>query len=247
MAGRKVEYFCYRAFLALVGLFFLPAFILRMIINFRTVGTFFQSGLSSDNKPVIWAYIASKRQLPAARRFLRELAPSYPGYQLVITANGNNTSSLQGAVGQNSIIMTPPYPVEFCSKAMVSKIKPRLLLIFEDWLLPNTVRDCGDSGCKVVLINGRVNREARLLNRLLPGMARITVRRFDLLIMGTVAEANRIGELGADLRKIAVARIQPLQSESEANAAPGDNRSDTDLIRQTINILGSILENGTEF
>ena len=246
MAGRKIECFCYRAFSALVGLILSPVFILRMIINFRTVETFFQSGLSSDNKPVIWAYIASKRQLPAARRFIRELSASYPGCQLVITAKGINTDSLRGAVGQNSIIMTPPYPVEFCSKAIVSKIKPRLLLIFEDWLLPNTVRDCGDLGCKVVLINGRVNRKARLLNRLLPGLVRIIVKRFDLLVMGTVAEANRIGELGAVLRKIAVAGIEP-QSELEADTGDKRRDNDTELIRQIIDTIGSILENRTDF
>lgn len=203
MAKRKIGYFCYNTFLALAALILAPIIIFRILANSKLVLTSFNN-ISGVSKPVIWVHAASKHQIPVAADILQELASVFSGYQLVITYSGSNAVSIGESVNPDQLFIPLPYPVELCSKKIISHIKPHLFLMIEDCFYPNLIRLCKISGSKVALICGRVDNRLSKVYRSAPNFLRTILEQIDLLMMSSVTEANGIGKLGAPLSAIMV-------------------------------------------
>lgn len=235
MANRKIGYFCYNTLLALASLFIAPLIIFRLLANYQSRRRFFKE-ISGISKPIIWIHAATEGQLTYAYNVLKSLEETLSDYQPILTYNGRESRIIQFA-NSNFIFTVLPYSIDLFSKQIVSRIKPRLLLMVEDCFYPNRIRSAKDTGSKVALINGRVNNRLALVYRLAPAFLKALFEQVDLLIMNSVDEANRIGQVGAKLSSILVSDatndLDEVKYKAETNGR--------DSITETIAAIGALL------
>lgn len=236
MAKRKIGYFCYNTFLALAALILSPIILFRILAYYKLRFNFHKD-FSKNIKPVIWVHAVSEQQLIAAENVLHGLRTILSDYQPVVTYTGWNMEKAVQTVKSKYLFKILPYPIEFCFKTIVSRIKPCLFIVFEDCFYPNQIRFCKAAGSKVALINGRVNNKLSLIFRLAPNFLKSTFEQIDLLMMGTVAEANRIGQMGAHLSAIMVSDVISYQDELNDEVELNGNN----IVNKGICTIGTLL------
>ncbi len=236
MAKRKVGYFFYNTFLALAALILAPIIIYRILVNLQLFSASFNK-LSGVLKPVIWVHAASERQIPVAADILQELTAAFSGYQPVITYSGINAASIGQSVKPDQLFIPLPCPVELCSKK-ISHLKPHLLLMIEDCFYPNLIRHCKASGVKLALIYGKVDNRLIKISCLAPNFLRMAFNQIDLLMMGSVTEANQVGKLGAPLSAIVVSEAVGFR---DADLKGQTELSDNGSVKQGVCIIGTLL------
>ncbi len=241
MAKRKLGYFFYNTFLALAGLILSPFIIFQIITGFAAVWTSLKKSKPLLSKPVFWIHAASEEQLTAINGILPELTLSFSGYQPVLTYTGKNASNAGKSLGSDLMFVVLPYSVEFCASKILAQFKPQLVLMIEDPFHPNLVRHCKAAGVKVALIGGRVNHRLSLVYRLAPQFLKSVFQGIDLLIMDSVAEANRIGKLGAVLSTILVSGAVGCQVDAwRDDVKPVAD----DSLKETVEVIVTLLGRG---
>lgn len=238
MAQQKIGYFFYNTFLALAALIFSPIIIFRILVGFPSILASFKKKIGLFLKPVVWVHTASERQIPMVAYILQQLTPVFSGYQLVLTYTGRVAASAGKGIDPDLTPIALPCPVEFCSKRLISHLKPHLLLIVEGCFYPNLIRHCKSIGSKVALIDGRVDNRFPIVNRLAPNFLKGILKQIDLLMMSSVTEANRVGELGAPLSAIVVSdAVSYQETESKGEAELNEDNS----LKQAIGTIGTLL------
>lgn len=229
MANRKIGYFCYNTFLALASLFLAAMAIFRVLANYQSRRSFFNN-ISGISKPIIWIHAATEGQLTYAHRVLKSLEAILSDYQPILTYTGKESAQTIQLTNSNFLVTVLPYSIELFPKQILSRIKPRLFLMVEDCFYPNQIRLSKEAGSKVALINGRVNHRLVLVHRVAPAFLKAIFEQIDPVIMESVDEANRIGQLGAELSSILV-------SDSYSDRDEGQNGFETnghDAITKTV-------------
>lgn len=204
MAEQRIGYFWYNTLLTLTALILLPIIIFRMVVKFRYTLLLIRKITRLPLKQFIWVHAGARDQIAAAGPLLREIAARFDGYQLLATYSGNHDAALNDQTNFELLYIPLPYAVELWASKLISRFKPQLVLLVGECFYPNLIRSCQKAGSKVVLINGRVNRKIAAVHRIAPHFLKLVLGRLDRLLMGSVAEANRIGELGAPLSAIGV-------------------------------------------
>lgn len=240
MAKRKLGYFFYNTFLALTGLILLPVIIFRIFTGYSTVGTSFKKQDGPSLKPTLWIHAATKGQLTVINSIFEQLTSSFTGYQVVLTYTGKTPLSADMSLAPDIMSIVLPYSIEFCASKIISQINPELILMVEDPFYPNLVRHSNAAGIKVALIGGRVNFRLSSAYRLAPEFIKSVLNGIDLLMMGSVAEANGIGKLGAALPTILVSRAVGHQDmEWEGDRPDADH-----LLKEAVGAIGTLLGRG---
>lgn len=233
MAQRRIGYFFYNTLLALAGLIYLPVIIFRIVTGYPTVGTSFKKQNGSILKPTLWIHAATEGQLTVIDGIFEQLTSFFTGYQMVLTYTGKNVVNVGKPPDSIQMLVVLPYSVEFCATKILAHFEPKLLLMVEDPLYPNLVHRCKAAGIKVALIGGRVNRRLLSVHRLAPEFLKSVLKGIDLLMMDSVAEANKIGKLGATLSKILVSGAIGYQGD--------EGNDDDDSLKEAFGAIGSLL------
>jgi len=97
-----------------------------------------------------------------------------------------------GVIHQFVPLDTPLYMSRF-----LDRWRPDLALLVESDLWPNMVIETSQRGVPMILINGRMSEASFQRWQRLPGTIFNLLRRFDLCLAGTPADALRLTELGA--------------------------------------------------
>lgn len=237
MAERKIGYFFYNTFLALVWLVRLPVVIFRILTG-SPVGWASWNGKGRFSaKPVLWIHAATEEQLGILAGILPTLTSFFAGYQGVLTYTGKNGVNAGKSLPPGLELIVLPFPVEFSVGKIISQFKPRLLLMIEDPFYPNLVRHCKAAGVKVALIGGRVNHRLSLVYRLAPKFLNTVFQGIDLLMMNSVTEANRIGKMGAVLDTILVAKAIGNQDGGWEDTVTPDEGS----LKEAVGAIGALL------
>lgn len=235
MAQRRIGCFFYNIFLALAGLILLPVIIFRFVTGYPASGISFKKQDGSSLKPTLWIHATTEGQLSVIDGIFEQLTSFFTGYQVVLTYTGKSVVNVGKPLDSSLMLVVLPYSVEFCAAKILSHFKPKLLLMVEDPLYPNLVHRCKAAGIKVALIGGRVNRRLLSVHRLAPEFIKSVLKGIDLLMMDSVAEANKIGKLGATLSKILVSRAIGYQGDD------GNDDDDDDSLKEAFGAIGSLL------
>lgn len=233
MAERKIGYFFYNTFLALVGLVRLPVVFYRILTGSPAGWASWNGNNRVSEESALWIHAATEEQLAILVGILPTLTSLFAGYQGVLTYTGKRGVNVGKSLPLGLQLLVLPFPVEFFVRKIISQIKPRLLLMIEDPFYPNLVRHCKAAGVKVAVIGGRVNHRLSLVYRLAPKFLHTVFQGIDLLMMNSVAEANRIGKMGAVLTRILVAKAIGNQED----AAEPDEAS----LKEAVGAIGSLL------
>ena len=236
MVKRRIGYFFYNTFLALVGLFLLPIVFFRILTSPAIWASFPQKNHLSE-KPALWIHAATEEQLAVLTDILPTLTSFFAGYQVVLTYTGKNAVNAGKSLPPDLFFIVLPFSVELFVRRILSRINPQLLLMIEDPFYPNLVRHCKEAGVKIALIGGRVNHRLSLVYRLAPKFLNTIFQGIDLLMMNSVAEANRIGRKGAVLPTILVSKAIGNQADGWEDAAEPDE----DSLKEAVGAIGTLL------
>jgi 3-deoxy-D-manno-octulosonic-acid transferase len=168
--------------------------------------TFYPRGILAKVRGArpVWIHAASVGEVLAAAPLVRELKAQFPAKKIILstfTASGN--AMARRASGADAVIFLPLDHTLLVCRAF-SLLDPSMLILLETEIWPNLLRVAHRRGIPTLLLSGRLSERSRRRYALLPGFFRKVVRCFSVLGMQTAADADRIGQIGADRRQVFV-------------------------------------------
>ncbi len=141
----------------------------------------------------------------AAVPLVHALHKQFPGIGVLIT-----TTTTTGADAVRRMFGTSvqhaffPYDLPHFVGRFLAHFQPRLLVVMETELWPNTFAACRRRGLPIVLANARLSVRSMLGYRRLAALSRVTLGCIDHIAAQTSDDAARFVALGADATRIAV-------------------------------------------
>lgn len=155
-------------------------------------------------RPSIWVHAVSVGEVQAAGPLLPLLRQAYPGCPLVlstITPGGFQIASRLLADG-GSVPIYFPLDLRGCVTRALEALRPKALLLMESELWPMTIRLAKARGIRIAVINGRVSLRAFQRYLAIKPLAIGMLRRVDVFLMQSQADADRIIQLGAPAERV---------------------------------------------
>jgi 3-deoxy-D-manno-octulosonic-acid transferase len=153
----------------------------------------------------IWFHAASVGEVSTIAPVVAEVMRARPGTPVVVTTmTATGARRAAEKVGQAEITLVP-YDFAPSMKRFVSALEPSCLIIGETEIWPNLVGEARRFGAHVVLVNGRISEKSYPRYRLVRALVRDVLDDFDILLMRSRIDADRIVGLGADPLRVQVA------------------------------------------
>ena len=114
----------------------------------------------------IWVHAVSVGEVIAAAPLIRALLQRHPGTQVIVTTMTPTGSERVRALfgeeefGDAIFHVYAPYDVPHCVARFLRRIQPRLLIIIETELWPNTIHGCAARNIPIVLANARLSEKS---------------------------------------------------------------------------------------
>ncbi|MEW6481716.1 MAG: glycosyltransferase N-terminal domain-containing protein [bacterium] len=108
----------------------------------------------------------------------------------------------QVARGFGEIAIYLPIDFSFIIRSVLKRLSPKILIIQETELWPNLIREAKRQGIKIALINGRISEKSKKRYLAVSSLMKGVISCFDLFLMQTEDDKNRIKELGPENDKI---------------------------------------------
>lgn len=170
-------------------------------LGFYPKGIF--SGLKNTNP--IWIHAVSVGEVMAIAPLYEEIKRAHPSETIVIstvTPAGNRIAKDKFA--SSSMVIYLPLDLSFIVKRVVKTIRPKAILIAETEVWPNLITYLKSYGAKIILFNGRISKNSFRRYRLITPILRRILGKFDLLLMQSKADADKIVSLGASADKVKI-------------------------------------------
>jgi 3-deoxy-D-manno-octulosonic-acid transferase len=153
----------------------------------------------------VWVHAVSVGEVQAAQPVIRHLLTRDPPCKvLVTTTTPTGAARVRALFGNQVTHRYTPYDLPEVLGRFLERLRPRLAIVMETEIWPNTLAACQARGIPVILANARLSaRSARGYARI-AALTRETLRRFDLIAAQTPADAARFIELGADRQRVQV-------------------------------------------
>jgi 3-deoxy-D-manno-octulosonic-acid transferase len=110
------------------------------------------------DKQVIWLHAVSVGETLAAVPLVKALQEKYPDYRLIVTCmTPTGSERVKAAFGSAVDHYYAPYDMPDSVARFLSRIEPKILIIMETELWPNTIAACRKRNIPVLLANGRLS------------------------------------------------------------------------------------------
>jgi 3-deoxy-D-manno-octulosonic-acid transferase len=146
--------------------------------------------------PLVWLHGASVGEMLAVIPLIERIRAR--DFAVLVTSGTVTSAALAeqrlpaGVVHQFIPLDAPRFVTRF-----LRHWRPDLALFVESDFWPNLILACADRGIPMILVNGRVSERSFSRWRLQPGAIAALLRRFDLCLAQSGADAERFGQLGA--------------------------------------------------
>jgi 3-deoxy-D-manno-octulosonic-acid transferase len=146
--------------------------------------------------PLIWLHGASVGEMLAVIPLIERLRAK--DFAVLVTSGTVTSAALAqqrlpaGVVHQFIPLDAPRFVDRF-----LDHWRPSLALFVESDFWPNLILGCAERDVPIILVNGRVSERSFSRWRLQPGLITALLRRFDLCLAQSNADADRFGRLGA--------------------------------------------------
>ena len=154
---------------------------------------------------VIWLHAVSVGETQAAAPLVDALLRAHPDYRVLLTTTTPSGSErAQALFGDRVLHSYAPWDLPGSVKRFLRRAQPRLLVLMETELWPNTLHYCRQAGCPVVVAN------ARLSERSARGYARFPTLTREMLVSlarvgcQTERDGQRFSALGLPARALRV-------------------------------------------
>jgi 3-deoxy-D-manno-octulosonic-acid transferase len=155
-----------------------------------------ESKVPRPKGPLVWVHGASVGEVTTVIPLIERIRKQ--DFAVLITS-GTVTSAMlaehrmpAGAIHQFIPLDAPRFVARF-----LNHWRPDLALFVESDLWPNLIISTAKRGIPMILVNGRMSDRAFRHWRYLPGTIEALLKRFDLCLVRSTADAERYGELGA--------------------------------------------------
>jgi 3-deoxy-D-manno-octulosonic-acid transferase len=109
----------------------------------------------------IWVHAVSVGETLAALPMIESLMQHYPDTPIVVTTTTPTGSErVKAALGDSVLHVYAPYDMPGCVGRFLQRLQPKLAIIMETELWPNTVYACHSRGIPVVLANARLSAKS---------------------------------------------------------------------------------------
>jgi 3-deoxy-D-manno-octulosonic-acid transferase len=201
-------YFIYSLLLVLGFLILLPRFLLDALRHGKYVAGFRErlgslSPLSKDGRPVVWIHCVSVGETLAARPLVQAIKKRFPQSLIAISTITLTGQTLAREIFKqdSAKVFYFPFDWRWVVRRTLKAIKPDLVLVMETELWPGFLRECEQQEIPVALVNGRLSAQSFRRYRLIKRFVARVLGAFDLAIMQTEADADRLRALGMDAEK----------------------------------------------
>jgi 3-deoxy-D-manno-octulosonic-acid transferase len=168
----------------------------------------------------VWIHAVSVGEVQAATPLIRHLLEREPPLRLLVTTTTpTGAVRLREQVGDRVAHRFTPYDLPGVLDRFLDQVTPRLAIVIETEIWPNTLAACEARAIPTLLANARLSaRSARGYARLV-GLTRETLRRFTLIAAQSEPDATRFIALGADPARVQVTGSIKFDLEQPANLA----------------------------
>ena len=189
----------------------------------------------------IWVHAVSVGESAAAVPLIRALYEKCGDIPLLVTTTTpTGAETVQRLLGDIAYHVYFPYDLPFVLGRFLAKFKPRLCIVIETELWPNTFELCRARGIPIVLANARLSSKSFNNYRRLQPLARDLVQAITCIAAQSNDDAQRFLDLGASPDNIKV--LGSLKFDFEL---PASLREEAEALRRELGVSRPIFMAGS--
>ena len=154
-------------------------------------------------RPTIWLHAVSVGESMAAAPLVAALQAEFPDLQFVVTTmTPTGAERVRQQMGESVIHRYAPYDAPWIVNRFLTAFRPKMLVLMETELWPNTIHLARRKGLKIVLANGRLSEKSRRSYARFGRLARNMLRQVHVLCAQAEEDASRFRELGVESPRV---------------------------------------------
>jgi 3-deoxy-D-manno-octulosonic-acid transferase len=160
-----------RLFYSIIFYLLVPVIILRLLVRTIKAPSYAQRwgerfGIVSTNKSgkdIIWLHAVSVGESLAAVPLVQAIQKKYPDQRVMLTCmTPTGSERIRASFGDSVDHCYAPYDMPGAVARFLNRVKPKVLIIMETELWPNTIAACHKRNIPVVLANARLSKKSAL-------------------------------------------------------------------------------------
>ncbi len=158
-----------------------------------------------DLSASIWIHSVSVGETIAAAPIVTRLQQQYPDTPIVVTTmTPTGSERVRALFGDSVFHVYAPYDLPGAVKRFLRRVQPKLLVIMETELWPNTLHACRQRNIPVLLANARLSAKSAAGYQRFAGLTKPMLRNLSQVVAQTQADAERFLQLGLPSNSITV-------------------------------------------
>ena len=155
------------------------------------------------NKDTIWLHAVSVGETLAAVPLVKALQTKYPDHRLLITCmTPTGSERITAAFGDSVDHSYAPYDTPDAVARFLRRVQPKMLIIMETELWPNTVAGCYKRQIPVILANGRLSEKSARGYGRVPGLSAPMLGQLTAVAAQHGDDGARFTELGLSAKNL---------------------------------------------
>ena len=155
-------------------------------------------GTEHDSRPSIWIQAVSVGEVMAARPLVTELKRRYPALRLVVSTTTHTGQEVaRRTLTEADAVVYFPFDWPFAVRRVFDAIRPRMLIMVENEMWPNVLRECHARGVRTAVVNGRISARSFRRYRLVRPLFRRVLAHVDRFCVQDDETRGRLLALGA--------------------------------------------------
>ncbi|MDG1773816.1 MAG: lipid IV(A) 3-deoxy-D-manno-octulosonic acid transferase [Oceanicoccus sp.] len=153
----------------------------------------------------IWVHSVSVGETIAAAPLIKRLQQQYPDAAIVVTTmTPTGSDRVKALLGDSVFHVYAPYDLPGAIQRFLTRVQPKLLVIMETELWPNTIHYCRQSSIPVVLANARLSEKSAAGYQRLSWLTGPMLNNLSKVVAQNKADADRFLALGLAENKVEV-------------------------------------------
>lgn len=155
---------------------------------------------------VIWVHAVSVGEVRLACNMMQLMRMQMPDKVFLLTVNTESSREIAGKILTDDCYNIMYFPLDFSwiMKGFIKNVQPVGCVIIETEIWPNMIDRLKESGCPIVLVNGRISDKAFKSYRKITPFIRPYVKKIDRILVQNETYKKRFLSMGASLESVAV-------------------------------------------
>jgi len=154
----------------------------------------------------IWLHAASVGEIQALLPLIDQLLLKWPAHSLLIsTQTPAGQQALRARWGEQLCVVYAPLDTPGSVRRWLDRWQPRLLVLIERELWPNTLAECRARALPVIVVNARLSERSAAQYRKWPGLMRPIWSQLAMVVAADPGSAQRFAALGVRAERLTVA------------------------------------------